>query len=1155
LVFILILLTLVVVITVMQSFESPALISSFKGLLTVMSFVQSFVSLRVRMFWNQNMCHAALVIHGSQFLDINWPPIMQELFALFKPLTFSLDIVRPECSVDLSPEQKLYAVLFVPVCCCIGVALMNCFFVMISIYRLSQKIRKTVPSSMQMHVSGGFRVMCDCLIASSFGRKMRRETISDFGHFYYALNPLLFIRADWNIGTVSSRNRRSAASFSSFSVNKNGPNHISKNDTVFPEAWVKLRNFFVDAEFEAIFMRNVLTLKKSASGALSVLILSFVGVMETALPILSCFPQVAQDGTEKQYLRSDRSIECSLDNSVYRSLASMAILGIFLYALVVPLIMHVVFRSKWCLRFYRLDYSSHNNVFGFVTSRYRRDYLSWELINHLKKGSQIAIPLYLASAPVQQSVSLFFLNCIFSVCVLYTMPFSSTYLNVMEILSSLDLLVTVIVGIFFVVEFEGEPVMSETAKQFFGVLLVALCAATLAASVFCIFQEVAFLARLHKQPSISAWLRVFSGNAGDSVADKSLFSLYFPSIFNKISSKAIVDFNSSIENSPTSVWAWLKSRYSLLTYQPASSAVMPFLGEPLSEILKDMHQLIRRIGELRKVGIYCPEDKLDSFFLETFGNGDPPYEVYKQIAIIDDALKSSLSLECNRYLLAILVAEKFRKKHRENVFTQTYWNRIVPSSQALLRAISKVQPASQKLMTLKPESKGVFGFLSERLWPDYSVLFPRLSAIKSFNELSSAEHADFVKVASSFSDDDYCSSSGSTCDDVKNHGVDHGHRLHDKHDHDGSDSEDGDANLKKSEVSRYQTNPSKLPSNADPDGQLRSGIFSGARLQFRDNSRRSSLVASSDYSVQRKNQLQPASKKDELVRSRSRIISREVEFSELHVSEQQLPSPHTKAGLSVSAPAPPRARKSVANPTDHGHSPPPMPRVSDPALVVQDSAAANVVPLNDDLARHPKHAERSVQSDTKAGLSVSAPAPPRARKSVANPTDHGHSPPPMPRVSDPALVVQDSAAANVVPLNDDLARHPKHAERSVQSDTKAGLSVSAPAPPRAPNVFVSPTLQRTNALNQPLASSSKRETNHADKRAGARPRHVVLASAAELEAAIAVEIPAGNDHKRAEFLFDWPTPAAPLSAAPKLGADKLKAILSAKSALSAHRKA
>jgi len=50
LIFIIIILLLVVGISLMQSFESPALVSSFKGLLTVMSFVQSFVSLRVFLF-------------------------------------------------------------------------------------------------------------------------------------------------------------------------------------------------------------------------------------------------------------------------------------------------------------------------------------------------------------------------------------------------------------------------------------------------------------------------------------------------------------------------------------------------------------------------------------------------------------------------------------------------------------------------------------------------------------------------------------------------------------------------------------------------------------------------------------------------------------------------------------------------------------------------------------------------------------------------------------------------------------------------------------------------------------------------------------------------------------------------------------------------
>ena len=73
-VFIIILLILVAILSLTASLESPALVSSIKGLMTVLTFVQSFVSLR--------------------FLNIDWPPVMLELFAAFKPLTFSLDFVR-----------------------------------------------------------------------------------------------------------------------------------------------------------------------------------------------------------------------------------------------------------------------------------------------------------------------------------------------------------------------------------------------------------------------------------------------------------------------------------------------------------------------------------------------------------------------------------------------------------------------------------------------------------------------------------------------------------------------------------------------------------------------------------------------------------------------------------------------------------------------------------------------------------------------------------------------------------------------------------------------------------------------------------------------------------------------------------------------------
>ena len=234
------------------------------------------------MFWSQ-----LWLTHIFKFLDVDWPPVMLDLFAAFKPLTFSLDFARPECSVDITPLQQLYGVLFVPVGCCIGVALANFVVVVFSLFRLHLNICKITPSHLQSHVSRGFPAVLHCLLVSSFGRKLRREAIAEVGPLYYGLNPLLFARADWNVGAIAARSRRNAAvTTKSLNVlnDKNSP--VAATDA-FPKHWVQIRKFFEDSKIEAIFMSNVHGMKSSASGALSVLILSFVGVIETALPVLN----------------------------------------------------------------------------------------------------------------------------------------------------------------------------------------------------------------------------------------------------------------------------------------------------------------------------------------------------------------------------------------------------------------------------------------------------------------------------------------------------------------------------------------------------------------------------------------------------------------------------------------------------------------------------------------------------------------------------------------------------------------------------------------------------------------------------------------------------------------------------------------------------
>jgi hypothetical protein len=1066
-----------------------------------------------------------LVTHLSQFLDIDWPPIVLEAFNVFKPLTFSLDFARPECSVDITPQQKLYGVLFVPVGCCIGVALVNFIVAMFSLLRLHFNIRKMTPSHLQSQFSFGFRAILHCLLISSFGRKLKREAIAEFGQLYYGLNPLLFVRADWNVGVIAARTRRNATSINVLngSNNKRHP-PVSSKDDAYPEQWVLTRKFFEDSNISARFMSNVLGMKKSASGALSVLILSFVGVIETALPILNCFEQITADGSKKFFLRSDRSIECSVTNSLYQSLVSMAVIGLALYAFILPLAMQIVFRSQWCRRFYRLDYASYQIVFGFVTSRYKREFVYWELLVYMKKSCQIAIPLYLANRPVQQSVLLFLAMCVYSVLVLYTMPYSSQFLNTMELLSSMDIVVTVAVGIFFVVDYKGIPIMSEDTKKVFGILLVALCGATLAASVWCIFREMRFLLLLHKQKMVSAWLKLSRGVSGDSVQESSLFLLFCSCIYNAHSSKAIIAQTKLLHSSIDTLrqgccqrllfcWFWLKSWFAVMSYEPAPKVVLPFLRHPVIEILRDLHHIIQRISQLRSVGIHTPKEKLDLRMLETHGAGDPPYEVYQQIAEIDGALRDALSDESCRYLLAILVADKFRDNDRENVFTKRYWDRIIPRSGDLVNAIARVQHTSKRLRILKPVQKSFFRRLYAHFWPDHAESYSMFSVIQSFNEMSHTEYIHFVDDDVTECDDDDAVTAAADDDGGGDGDRDGG--LHNRRHHSNQRYDDNEGtsvkNLREGSPAiadrrrvRAANNhlPRAHPIDA-PDKQpsAKTALKSAGR-QIRQEPRKLPVAVASG--------LRASVEMTELTSS-------DGSDNEFHTSTASIP---IEDGDDISNDS---CLMSISNDIDHNaHSSSLVPggaQVVDASEQFQSHSRSSVKHQSAVSHEMPEAAvAKDVESDSDSNAKISPLQPPRASNSSAAP-------------------IKASAAPKAVPSKATSDRYPQSVVPPLPPvSNSAGGPHTSESPPHARNVFGSTSLQRTNALNQPLPSRFQSQSLHGrivNGSTNAHPRHIVLASAIEREQAVAVDIPAGDDHKKAAFVFDWPAPAHPPPIAPE----------------------
>jgi hypothetical protein len=774
--------------------------------------------------------------------------------------------------------------------------------------------------------------------------------------------------------------------------------------------------------------------------------------------------------------------------------------------------------------------------------------LSWEFLVHLKKASQIAIPLYYASQPVQQSVLLFFLNSIFSIMVLYTMPFSSNFLNVMEIMSSLDLVVTVIVGIFFTVEHRGQPVISDDAKKIGGFALVFLCAGTLLASILCIFNEVFFLAKFHRQPAVSAWLKFFSGNAGDSVKEKGLFNLFCTAIFNKRSSKAIIAFNTSIRNLKNQVSFFrLRSWYALLTYYPTSRMTLPFFRDPVIQMLKDLHILTRRIQELRGVGIHAPEKKLSPHMLETHGAGDPPHQAYKKIAEIDDVLTSSLSAESNRYLLAILVADKFRNKSREDVFTQRYWDRIVPASDSLLDAIARVSSTSERLCALFPVKQSRWGRFLERYWPDHSKVHSLISVIESFNQMSPKEHADFRKLSSdpflplellfSIHSSDENSSRAESVGENCNQSEDRssvgaagdinadsdGHVDNDDDDHDDDDDNNNNAGIggEGSHDDFSQDNDSNSIITFSSD-DLGSKTDVGAQTQSsRDHRQHHSDAKSDDSNNEAPNmkfegswqqihriQLAPSVIPDIVARIRT-SVSESFSIQSPPASLLQGSSRDTQISSITSA----------SNSSAHHRPQSPSNYAASSALLLGTSSAANVF----------------------------APAPPpRAHKTVSDSVDKLV---PLQRSSSPLLTAAISSSAAAKARTSDV-----HPDRFSQPKTAANAPATA-SPPGGKSVFLTPFSQLSKALNQPVErSNSPHQARATEKFASVRPRHFVLASATELQGAIAVDIPAGDVHQNAKPEVSSTSSSSAVPQFPTI-LSKLSATQKLKDMMSAKRKA
>jgi hypothetical protein len=228
------------------------------------------------------------------------------------------------------------------------------------------------------------------------------------------------------------------------------------------------------------FARTVRSGRRFASGVFSILVFTFVGTLTSALSVWVCNER---DGI--MYLSQDANVICSVNYPEYQQLFSVAMFGLIMYGLVLPLSIFVMLRSKWCKQMMTYDLSGFDALFGFLTLRYSTQCYMWEVVIFFQKTASVLIPTYKSDSAVQQSILMLFVSMIYLMLILKYTPFANGMMNFIESLSNINLFLMYFCALLFIAEVDGELVLQGHLKDAVGLCLCALSGLSVVAVVFC----------------------------------------------------------------------------------------------------------------------------------------------------------------------------------------------------------------------------------------------------------------------------------------------------------------------------------------------------------------------------------------------------------------------------------------------------------------------------------------------------------------------------------------------------------------------------------------------------------------------------------------------------------------------------------------------
>lgn len=82
----------------------------------------------------------------------------------------------------------------------------------------------------------------------------------------------------------------------------------------------------------------------------------------------------------------------------YIKIMALSSVSMAIYVALVPVSMLLMLKSSWGETMYRLDHTAFVRLFGFFTSRYRRDCRYWEIVLFARRLLLVLVILYNGSS-------------------------------------------------------------------------------------------------------------------------------------------------------------------------------------------------------------------------------------------------------------------------------------------------------------------------------------------------------------------------------------------------------------------------------------------------------------------------------------------------------------------------------------------------------------------------------------------------------------------------------------------------------------------------------------------------------------------------------------------------------------------------------------